>query len=1591
MKGDMKLNKEYEISLWEDFMDTNANGISFINEQKICVLASDTLDNPRAAYNIVFTSKTDGTHELKFDLRYHYWDQQAQDFIDNPITKHLYNEAKIKLHYKDKWFDFAIKNCVENSKEKQFSYTCQDIFIDELGRNGYSVEFSTDLGGNVGTITDLAATTLEDSDWSVDVDNCDRPLQKISEPVYAYVTTSEISCQKIRDDGSLDTERIISASSTIFICYTCAHDETLKGVDYQFYYNPDGFYETDDDGNFINLQPLCLTGQQRFQYTQNTHTFVADYRGYRYVRAQKTKWLPKIEKQASLYDFSGQPYYGYVETTYLSPKVAQNILVNSTSLNGASGWTAESSTITNDIHTTVRGGFANSEGQVILETEEKYKTNGNVLAGWYYNENQEQAMATNLTFYNCAFKNNAKVIEELVKDECWVVRITPSVTGDTITPVIDSNFFTEFTPPALVISDDKDYIYYYYKVIKSCSFEDLKSGKGPSVGFSSEAGYLLGAEMFRYYTFENEQNEMELIVPETKITSQNLIKNKYYYFTEDQYNACTDEDDLEMSFVSETKPEQENIVYYENFEKVAMIEEKESNYFNILQTLCEKFECWADFQIQHENNGATSIDENGRRIKKVVFKNYVGKENWAGFKYGINLDGIQRTIDSTEITTKIIVKANTNEFATNGSCNIANSSMNYPKTQFLLNFDYFIHQGILEDNEVSNDLYVEDRGYLGYYEKTRKLNIALNELEEKILGLDINIREAETTIQSSNVGQEDFQEDIDSINDKLKENRVVYGDTNISSITVEPFSPVGDNAIFKKKTAPEPWGYEWEYETKITFYRNADEEATTIQEKYEKLTSAPSSVLGYLNEGKTLVDNYNKFIKEKYEATIAKDEKGIEKAQLEAKRDGKAEYEDSEGVVHSFEEKEAIIPQLNELNKTFYSKYSRFLREGTWTDETYTDEDLYYLDACSVAHTSAFPKTTYSISVTDIEAAVLPENLNYDYKGYNFECGDLTVIEDIEFFGWGKNGMPYRERVLVSQTEEYLDDTKSNKITVQNYKTQFDDLFQRIAAATQSLELKQGQYDKASQVVNLNGEINPTFLQNTLLDNSLIIQNSGAQSVQWGSNGIVTTDENPLYQTRIIGGGIVISEDGGATWSTGISGKGINASMIKTGQVDTGKIRILNGNDLAFSWDSNGISGYDTDLGYYDYSKYTRHDKFGFYAVNGVVDYVPKNVNEIWYNTNIPYCLTSKGLRIGDINQVPEEYRENTVVIAGDIFTKTGQIGNWHIGDYDIQYSNPDDPSISFKAWMSARTDGKDYLHFGTGSESAGTFSGFRVDSDGKLWATGADINGSIKATGGVIGGFSIQGESLQYWENNTTGIGLYGTTSQGNIAIAVGRDWLDTGSSSTSHYSIQKAPFKVYHDGTMYAEKGSIGGWLIDKNGFSKEWDNGFSMSIGIPKNAGGSGENFISFYSPASGDTLFSLSQYGILKAKGAEIQGDITANKFIAGNDTYKMEITPTGIPSIRQVSFGDSYKIKISVVDENNFVDGDFYAPGLVQPGDAVLYFYKEDVRPVVLSRQGISIAQKEKPSSASLSDWYKGLTWETLFRYCGISISEPPLT
>jgi hypothetical protein len=213
-------------------------------------------------------------------------------------------------------------------------------------------------------------------------------------------------------------------------------------------------------------------------------------------------------------------------------------------------------------------------------------------------------------------------------------------------------------------------------------------------------------QFFKYLTYnkpvgENGQRVETMAEPGGELFSEGRTKY-FYYKPNDNYKSVDD-------IVPVYEGYEDNKAFIEvyndsQFEKIRSVNASESNRFNIIQDLCEIFECWARFEIEHNQdtgeillgkdkdwpNNDCPKDEKYRPQKWITFREYIGRDNYAGFKYGINLKSISRTLNSDGIVSKIVVKDNANEFAKNGFCSIARATENPTGENFIYNFDYYI-------------------------------------------------------------------------------------------------------------------------------------------------------------------------------------------------------------------------------------------------------------------------------------------------------------------------------------------------------------------------------------------------------------------------------------------------------------------------------------------------------------------------------------------------------------------------------------------------------------------------------------------------------------------------------------------------------------------------------------------------------------------------------------------------------------------------------------------------------------------------------------------------------------------------------------
>ena len=1339
------LKKPYEISLWEDilvfrvryydktskelvavkeYFDSLANFEPIENtiteidqyykERKLCIIGSNTMSSPIRATKPKLVSNINGSNTLTFTMYLKYWNDEIEDFEDNPYTSLLVNERKIKLFHDGKWYDFIIKEIKESSNNKTLEYTCKDLFINELSKSGFNLQFDPKLENNMGNITYLAGKILEESDWRIKENN-DTLIQTLEEPLYRIKTNQVLSYRDMQDPSG--TVKQFTGAVDIYVFYSNISEKSKR---VQFLYNPDG-YELDDDRIIINSPNYIIEEDTTYKndipnWAESVY-FDSSVRGKKLVQQALIQFDAKINKYVNLYkkkDEGEKIYYGYTENEYVTPTAIKNYITNGEGFVSQSGWEVGSNG--NDEYPDLElYGYPNVlDPNYVPSEDDKFRSFIR-----YIPKN-----GVNTKLYNSGFSDNRSAIHQLTFGEEYIFELEASQLNNGALSAFEGQIkitIGEYSLEKGQYFIGKEYFTgiitnsgkIFMPSLVSVSYKDLIQKR---VGIFLEPSGEILIEKVQFYKkieqlkIDEETGQEESVIAYPGGPLYSFARTLYYYYDPNQ--EYTDADSIKYDYVN--YKESENFIKQYNedqgqFEKIRSITASESNRFNLIQDLCEIFECWAKFEIEHESDGRIKLDDNFQQLKWVSFHEYIGVPNYSGFKYGINLNSIQRTLNSDAIVSKIIVKDNVNEFATDGFCSIGRAVDNLCKENFIFNFDHYISQGLLDMDVVYNDLYMNQSGYLGYY-KTLK---ALNETRDKLVALQgqyrIDLAEYEAQYQTYKVAVESAQEELQRIEQQL----ISKTNQTLSELRESNSSWLNNDGV-------------------IALVKDMTYLESLIASR-EKLMQTSE---GYLKDTQALFDENEQAIKD-------------------------------------------LATEKKKVNFQFYKKYSRFIQEGSWISEDYIDDNLYYMDANSTLANSAKPKVSYNIKVIEISQLE-------DYQGYTFQLGDKSFIEDTEFFGWVyKNGVktPYHEEIVVSEITWELDSPESNSIKVQNFKTQFEDLFQRITASTQSLEFHTGEYSKAAGVVDANGAIKTEALQSSLHNNSLIISNARDQSVVIDENGITTTSlAEPNQMIRLVSGGLMLSNDGGTSWRTGITAGGINTDYLKSGLINTENITIGNSGISSFRWDKDGINAYAVTYDEqtekpisFNESVYVRFDQYGLYGIKGITNFKPEDEDDVWDKAG--FALTWKGF------QIKNKYGDGYVSIdsVNDFVVNDGthnriKIGNLNTTDepiYGIRISNNQGTAVmetddTGELWL------KDRLRVGTELTSKveiGYLNAVRANTnvhevihagdagdDFIVYEDGRVIAKNIEVLGGKIGNMTIAeigGERYDVQIISTTGTNI--------------------------------------------------------------------------------------------------------------------------------------------------------------------------------------------------------------------------------------------
>ena len=449
---------------------------------------------------------------------------------------------------------------------------------------------------------------------------------------------------------------------------------------------------------------------------------------------------------------------------------------------------------------------------------------------------------------------------------------------------------------------------------------------------------------------------------------------------------------------------------------------------------------------------------------------------------------------------------------------------------------------------------------------------------------------------------------------------------------------------------------------------------------------------------------------------------------------------------------------------------------------------------------------------------------------------------------------------------------------------------------------------------------------------------TGSVTATTGGIGGWTIDNNSIYKTFTIGTAtytVILRTSGGAN-SHGVSGTIRPIEVFKTEdgssatQFYVGSDGYMRANN---AYIVGTISASDGDIGGFTIDSTSIRSGELTSVSNGAIGLSTANFTRSINGTSRSNLRFAIGQYFGVSNS--GVLYAHGADISGTVSASSGDIGGWTItsssikGTYDGKTTGMQAPA-SGATWAFAA---------GATTENNWTTAPFRVSHAGKLYASNAEISGTIVSEDGTIGGWTIGGTQIsrnvitggyeyKAFLNAPSTISDPSNTSAYLIAIRT-----NDGNGNTGSWSY---PFRVRYDGTLVTTKlnatgGDIGGFTIDSSSLrTAALTSTASGSIGLSssdftRTIGGESRSNLRFAIGGS----FGISKTGILYVNGADINGKITADSgtiggwtlsshSLKGTGTYSSQSYTTGF----QVPGNGTWALAIGSPLENDWSSAPF---------------------------------------------------------------------
>lgn len=189
-------------------------------------------------------------------------------------------------------------------------------------------------------------------------------------------------------------------------------------------------------------------------------------------------------------------------------------------------------------------------------------------------------------------------------------------------------------------------------------------------------------------------------------------------------------------------------------EKLAMLDENESNDYNLTQAIAEKFRVHCRYEYGHDEHYHIT----SRTI--IFYNNFIKEaEGYLGFIYPYSTNDISRSMDSTDIITKMYVRSIEDDSTDSGLITIMDSEANKSREDYIFNFDYLYEIGAV-DSDILEDVKKHENELRGY-------NNLLVPLQEKLITINDNLNKAKADLAFAENSIVQDQEQLSKNNNQM--------------------------------------------------------------------------------------------------------------------------------------------------------------------------------------------------------------------------------------------------------------------------------------------------------------------------------------------------------------------------------------------------------------------------------------------------------------------------------------------------------------------------------------------------------------------------------------------------------------------------------------------------------------------------------------------------------------------------------------------------------------------------------------------------------------------------------------------------------